>query len=471
MNKKFLISLIFLTSVIAVFGLTNNVYADCGDTTGTGGTRVACACGDHVTTSVTLRATDPVVTTVCTESGLVIVVGNITVDGGHFAIVGNNSDYAGIDSSNVGHVIIKDFGSAVTSGISGFGTGIGFANTTDGTIENNTIDSNAISGISLNSESSSKIIGNRLAKNRMAVQELNRQVINDTFQNNQFFDNSFNSMFSFAETSTPGVKRLGDAISFTVTAKKFDGTACINCTTINTFPEESSLNYSDDGNGVVTGSFTPTRTGTYSLQVTITDSSGNSEKRNYSFFVAGGEGVTQTTTTYYLHSLLPTHGQPLGNGTDTGTFWPAPAPTSTETRSCLYWVEATPDVIPNYPLAYLSSTNFHIWYNTPGLPDSTEPLAVQRYETYDFYFSSYALPEEYLHDADYYSFLDDSQGLFAYAEKPFNLGWAMDYPWDWYWFSMKLGSDEAGGGVQSCYGLIPFYRRICRSSQLGCTSS
>lgn len=52
--------------------------ADCGDTAGPGGVRVACGCGDSVTTNTVLRGTDPVVTTVCTSIGLIIAADDIT---------------------------------------------------------------------------------------------------------------------------------------------------------------------------------------------------------------------------------------------------------------------------------------------------------------------------------------------------------------------------------------------------------
>jgi parallel beta-helix repeat protein len=54
--------------------------ADCGDTAGPGGVRVACACGDSVTTSTVLRSTDPVVTTLCTGIGLLMGADSIALN-------------------------------------------------------------------------------------------------------------------------------------------------------------------------------------------------------------------------------------------------------------------------------------------------------------------------------------------------------------------------------------------------------
>ena len=63
---------------------TTQVWAaNCGDTTGPGGTRVACGCGDTVTTNTKLKVTDPVVSTsagdVCSGDGLYVGSG-VTLD-------------------------------------------------------------------------------------------------------------------------------------------------------------------------------------------------------------------------------------------------------------------------------------------------------------------------------------------------------------------------------------------------------
>jgi hypothetical protein len=62
--------------------------ANCGDTSGPGGTDVPCACGDTVTTDTVLDATDPVTTTVCTCDGLGVRSGR-TLDLGGRTISGS----------------------------------------------------------------------------------------------------------------------------------------------------------------------------------------------------------------------------------------------------------------------------------------------------------------------------------------------------------------------------------------------
>jgi hypothetical protein len=105
--------------------------------------------------------------------------------------------------------------------------------------------------------------------------------VNNIYQNNQSLHNDVNKMLSFAD-SDPGIKTVNSPISFIIIAKNPDGTACSDCTAITTFPSE--LVSKSDNNGVVTGSFTPSKSGTYSVTVAVTDSGSNITKRNYSFF-------------------------------------------------------------------------------------------------------------------------------------------------------------------------------------------
>jgi parallel beta-helix repeat protein len=63
--------------------------ADCGDTAGAGGARVACTCGDTVVTNTTLRADDPVVNALCFLDGLKIGVDGITLNCNGREIRGN----------------------------------------------------------------------------------------------------------------------------------------------------------------------------------------------------------------------------------------------------------------------------------------------------------------------------------------------------------------------------------------------
>jgi parallel beta-helix repeat protein len=107
------LALFLVLSTAAAWG------ASCGDTSGLGGTDVPCACGDTVTTSTVLDATDPVTTSVCTCDGLIVRSG-VTLDLGGRTISGSGR-CMGI---NIG----GDFagGNAVIRGgqIARFGTGV-----------------------------------------------------------------------------------------------------------------------------------------------------------------------------------------------------------------------------------------------------------------------------------------------------------------------------------------------------------
>ena len=94
--------------------------ADCGDTTGPGGTRIACQCGDRVTSNTKLKRTDPVVsiasTDVCSGDGL-RVRGLVTLNCNNLTLRGSGIG-AGVALDNAGGVTIKN------CKVTGFETGI-----------------------------------------------------------------------------------------------------------------------------------------------------------------------------------------------------------------------------------------------------------------------------------------------------------------------------------------------------------
>jgi hypothetical protein len=62
----------FIILAFAILAATPAWAADCGDTSGPGGTDVPCGCGDTVTTSTELDASDPVLSTICTGDALLV---------------------------------------------------------------------------------------------------------------------------------------------------------------------------------------------------------------------------------------------------------------------------------------------------------------------------------------------------------------------------------------------------------------
>ncbi len=76
-----LCSMVAMLSMAAVASTASYVFAaDCGDTTGPGGSRVACSCGDTVTSDTALQGTDPVVDAMCAAVGLLVLADDIQLD-------------------------------------------------------------------------------------------------------------------------------------------------------------------------------------------------------------------------------------------------------------------------------------------------------------------------------------------------------------------------------------------------------
>ena len=159
MSKKSLIVFIFLISA-GIVGLTSQANAaNCGETAGVGGSRVACSCGDTATTDVILQATDPIVTNTCTGHGLIIGADGITIDGNNQTITGDRgpTDYGINNSDGYDNITIENF-----SSINNFGHGIVLTDSTGSTIQNNTVSSNHAFSITLNSGSGIIVSGNTI---------------------------------------------------------------------------------------------------------------------------------------------------------------------------------------------------------------------------------------------------------------------------------------------------------------------
>jgi len=307
--------------------------------------------------------------------------------------------------------------------------GIYLVSSDSNTLTSNTINSNTsniktegtMSGIYLISSDSNTLNSNIVFNN---IQDLYNTGTTNTYSSNQFSHNATSKMFTFVEPTR--TYSVGNAISFDISMFNPDGTACSDCTYAITSSPSETITSSQNSNQI-TGSFTATKSGTYSLLFAITDSSSNITKRNLRFFV----GAAQTKTTkYYLRRGLPTHGQPAGNGNDSQSLY-LTAPTSTEEWWCGSWVQNSPDELPNYPLSNLTDIYIYSWYKQ-DMADGAY-IGVQRYLDFDLnvdYSSSVSAVAEYTENT-----------------KSFDLSalggdWAMDYAWNWYWLSLKLGGTD-----------------------------
>ena len=130
--------------------------ADCGDTAGVGGARVACDCGDSVITNTVLKSTDPVVNNVCTDIGLIIFADNITLNcHGHELIGEPNND--GIFLADRTGVTVRN------CTITGFLDGIQLIRSNGNSLITNTIVGSDNNGIDFEDDNNDNLVkGNRI---------------------------------------------------------------------------------------------------------------------------------------------------------------------------------------------------------------------------------------------------------------------------------------------------------------------
>ncbi|MDH4358934.1 MAG: right-handed parallel beta-helix repeat-containing protein [Candidatus Berkelbacteria bacterium] len=234
----------------------------------------------------------------------------------------------------------------------------------------------------------------------------------NTISSNQFLHSAKPKMISFTEQTR--TRNVGESISYNIFMLNATGAACADCAySISTSPTEPiAINKSSNN---LTGNFAPGLSGIYTLNVTVTDTNNNLSKRNYIFFTGSLETVT---TRFYLRGTNPVHGQPSGNDAKSLIF---SLPTKTEEWTCGAWIQNSPDIIPNYPLANLTAVDTNTWYtlNTSGV------LGIERFVTYSTTRDvSLTVPS-----AVSYAFINRNLTGF---------NWSIDYPWHWYWLALKL---------------------------------
>lgn len=329
----------------------------------------------------------------------------------------NSNTITGIDISGSG----GSSNTLTNNTVSFNNTGIALGSSSS-TLTDNTVSSNSTIGISISNFGSSNTLTNNIVLNNgrdiniPIDSEFGDPDITQTLSSNQFKHNMNTAMLTFTETTR--TKNVNDLVSFNISMFNPNGTSCSDCSyAITTSPSET-VSSSKSGNQV-TGSFTATKSGTYSLIFTITDSNSNTTKRNYLFIV--GDTGSQTTKYYFRPPTNPTRGQPKGNDAKALLLT---APDSAEEWACFYWIQGSPDEVPNYPLANLSDINTYSWYKSPTIT-AEKYIGVQRFVGYDAgmdYSSSVPVAADY-----------------TWVNKNFaNLNWAMDYFHSWYWISLKL---------------------------------
>lgn len=157
-------ALVGLTSV----AVRNAVVAStpCGDTTGLGGTRVPCSCGDKVTTNTILQKTDPVVSTgpadICGGNGLLVAT-EVMLDCNKLTLrgVGAGSGLRFVDGDNRAPITVKN------CTITRFASGISFGSSdaVNFTVQSNTIIENLGAGIYTDDQGGGRVEKNEIGNN------------------------------------------------------------------------------------------------------------------------------------------------------------------------------------------------------------------------------------------------------------------------------------------------------------------
>ncbi|MFA5878035.1 MAG: right-handed parallel beta-helix repeat-containing protein [Candidatus Staskawiczbacteria bacterium] len=315
-------------------------------------------------------------------------------------------------------------------------------------ISNNIIDSNK--NAVLFSNVSGTFTGNSVLNNRSEFDELS--VLANTYASNNFLHNMSSEMISIDDTEDVRAKSVGDVVNFDFSMFNITGTACSDCSVaVTTDPVESSLTFNKVSSRV-TGSFTVSKKGIYSLIFTVTDNQANpnTTKRRIIFLVTDASSpAASQTTKYYLRGINPTHAQTPGP--DSKSFSLSPSVT-TEIWSCGVWIQNTIDEIPLYPFAQLLSVGTYGWYKQSA--GSGAYIGMERY-------------------GDYSSLVDmvgpvnvDVVAEYTEISQNFtNVNWGMDYPASWYWLALKLN------GLSVYWATFPVGNTVDESSYANFTYS
>lgn len=198
-----------------------------------------------------------------------------------------------------------------------------------------------------------------------------------TITNNTFMFPKSNSsqMITWNEATRTGTIGTPISYSFNMTDAHGLGVSCPTCTfSVVSYPSETVT--ASAVSNVVSGSFTPSKNGTYSLLVTVQDGNGNKEVKNFIYLI--GSTSSQTTRYYYRYGRsglivngLGMDGQPLS----------LTAPIKDEYAGyCSGWVQDQPSDIPLYPLSELTTIAGSVYYTTTA---GTTTFGVERFAAYE----------------------------------------------------------------------------------------
>lgn len=408
---------------------------------------VVLACSSRVVATETITVNtvmdhDVVVTS---GHGIVVAADGITIDGNGHRIVFTGrpalaTDPGGLPSgiriAGRNRVTLKNF-----SVISGFANGIDVGSGTGNVVRNCTTQDSLYAGLTGSGVTAENNIFREPTRGLLIVRGTGANAItgntviggrissygNDpgSFSNNRFL----HQISSPAITVDPVARvwNAGQSIPFRCTVTRLDGTpATDSVPLVRTVPAET-VTWSRSGN-VITGSFVPSRAGTYSLVLSATDTAGNEAVKALHFLI--GTPVARSVT-YYLAHERPAHGQShMVVDNDIGSLRLRP-PTVTDVTWCNQWVQHWPNELPPTPLALLTSCDVKtsLQFNRP--PAITGLERNGQFST--------------LMDAT--TRLPDSlAGMGTYKWSECTVGgvaWMLDYPSEWYFLAIKLYAMDA----------------------------
>ncbi|MCX7804646.1 MAG: Ig-like domain-containing protein, partial [Planctomycetota bacterium] len=232
-----------------------------------------------------------------------------------------------------------------------------------------------------------------------------------------------NNLRLFRFTNVRRTGNVGEAFDFSLAMSLIDGTASAGSVcSVRTVPA-MPLNKNQSGN-VVSGSFVPTRPGLYSLIADVTDPHGNVETRLARILVGP---TAERTLKYYWNDgyVWPTHGQPCRGAKDSGTMSFA-MPTVEGSVQCGGWIQVSPDELPPTPAALLTGVDFNLLFKSDPCPSLD--LFLQRDVTFDG-------------SGDLRTTIPSSFATGNLVWGTFSIGgfnWPLDYPFEWYYLSLKM---------------------------------
>jgi len=289
--------------------------------------------------------------------------------------------------------------------------GISIYDSSDNELDSNIIEAN-VTGIYLDPNTDgANVTSNRLVGNVTDIQD---DGSDDIFLTNSSKHSLAEKMITFNEVDR--TRALNENISLETTLLDMVGDDCPSCSyAVSVSPDETVAVVQNEN--TLTSSFIPTRSGIYSLTLTVTDANNNTSTRSFRYLIGS---TAEQTTTYYLRGVVPTHGQPAGPDAKSLSLT---APTSQEFWSCAVWIQNSPDQLPSYPLANLSGVDAYSWYKQDS--PTTGYVGLERYLTYG---SEINASSTVSNTAEY---VWVNSGLS-------NLDWPMEYLNSWYALALKL---------------------------------